>query len=170
MKTKSIVRKIIMLCIVSFIMESCSKKDDPGIPLLANAGPDATGEVDQVYTLDGSASTGPAGFTYQWTYNGGIAENLIAFQGKDQAKPTFTPPMNGFYSFHLLIKSPSSVVSEDDVVITVATVISLSGTLTNSLVLKNIEPDYTKPDYRVTSDLIIPAGMSLTASAASYGI
>ena len=64
-----------MLCSVSFIMESCNKKDDPAIPLLANAGPDATGEVDQVYTLNGSASTGPAGFTYQWTFSGNNGGN-----------------------------------------------------------------------------------------------
>src|SRR5260370_13516702 len=112
MKTKSIFFKIIMLFSVSFIMELCSKKDDPAIPLLANAGPDATGEVDQVYTLNGSASTGPAGFTYQWTFsgnNGGnTTETQIAFQRKKQAKPTFKPTINGIYNFHFIIKTPRS--------------------------------------------------------------
>jgi len=170
LSTRTILKSILWCCALLAI-ESCSKKEEPVIPLVASAGPDGNGEVDQVYTLDGSASTGPVGFTYTWTYNGFIAENLIAFQGKDQAKPTFTPPMNGVYNFHLLIKSPANFVSEDDVTITVSTVITLSGTLTSSITLKDIEPDYTKPDYRVTSDLIIPAGMSLTANTSStYGI
>ena len=40
--------------------------------------------------------------------------------------------------------------------------VELSGTLTEDLALVDLEPDATVPDYVVTSDLIVPDGITLS--------
>jgi len=53
--------------------------------------------------LNGSASTGPEGMTFSWTYEGNVPESEINFQNKNSKTPTFTPPENGVYSFTLTV-------------------------------------------------------------------
>ena len=90
----------LLLFSVVLLLTQCSEDDDP-IPLVANAGSNQTVNVKELVTLDGSKSEGPAGFTYQWTYNGEVPESEINFQGTTTAKPTFVPPKGVTTSFRL---------------------------------------------------------------------
>ena len=92
----SIVISFILILAVSF---SCNNNDTPGVTLIANAGPDQMVKPNQAVTLDGSASSGPSGFTYSWMYTGTIPEGDINFQNSTTANPTFTPPIAGLYTF-----------------------------------------------------------------------
>jgi len=58
----------ISLLLLTLLVLSCSDddNDDPVITLKANAGPDQMVKPKEMVTLDGSASNGPAGFTYSW--------------------------------------------------------------------------------------------------------
>ena len=155
---KKVISTLIFLFALSgmLLFDSCkSKSDDPGpATLTANAGADQTAAPFTTVTLDGSASTGEGTINYQWTYNGGVipvGDLALLSGGGTEATATFIPPKNGPYNFTLRI-TQGSQFSEDQVTVTVDGVISLSGTLAENLVLKDIEPNPTKPDYRITSD------------------
>ena len=146
---------------------SCSSDDpvsppvDESIELNAKAGLNQQVEINQTVTLDGSGSTGPTGFTYSWTYQGDIPESEINFQNKTSAKPTFVPPANGVYSFTLTINYKDSSNSDQTTVLAGGSV-EIGGTLAQNLELKNIQPNSSLPDYTVTSDLIVPDGITLS--------
>lgn len=162
-------KNIYFLVLISLVLIfSCSKYEENNPPepedpiiLIADAGPSQTVEPNELVYLDGSVSTGPDGFTYNWQYKGDIPENSIGFTGKTTAKPTFTPPENGVYYFTLTIAYEDST-DNDEVVIITDGAIEIGGTLTEDLELKNIQPDASLPDYIVTSDLIVPDGLSLS--------
>lgn len=81
-------------------------------PPAAAAGADQhVGEGD-VVTLDGSASSDPDGdaLTYSWTQTGGPA---VTLSDPTAAKPTFTPPDNGVYSFRLTVDDGTATSSDD---------------------------------------------------------
>ena len=150
-----------------FLVISCSEEDpvsppgDDTTPLNAKAGPNQQVEINETVTLDGSGSTGPSGFTYSWTYSGDVPESEINFQNKNTAKPTFVPPANGVYNFTLTISSQSSSVSDETTVLAGGS-LEIGGTLAEDLELKNIQPNSSLPDYTVTSDLIVPDGITLS--------
>ena len=152
---------IILTSFSLLILFSCAKDEDEPIPLNADAGLNQYAEINETVTLDGSGSTGPEGFTYSWEYNGDIPESEISFQNKNSAKPTFVPPANGVYNFTLTISNGSSKDS-DQTTVFVEDVVEIGGTLTENLELKNIQPNSGIPDYVVTSDLIVPAGITLS--------
>ena len=153
-----------------FVLFSCSEEETP-IPLQANAGEDIDATVATVVTLDGSTSTGPEGFSYQWTYTGGtvINETELSFTDVNSAKASFTPPKNGSYSFTLRIEH-NGKFSEDQISVGVTGVLTLPATITSSMVLQDIEPDPTKPDYQATGLVTITAGVSTLASPGSLNI
>lgn len=151
------------MLIATTILFSCSE-DDSGNPsngLTANAGPDQTGAPFTTVTLDGSASTGPNGnsFNYEWIVQGGPESFFL--DNSSTANPSFEPTKNGIYQFTLRITNGSEF-SEDQVQITVTGAVELSGTLTENTTLKDIDTDSSMPDYLITSDLIIPSGITLT--------
>ncbi len=129
----------------------------------ANAGENQVVRPLEMVTLDGTKSSGPDGFSYSWEYSGDIPESEIQFENTNSPKPTFVPPRGGTYFFELTIKHDGSQ-SRDEVVITASGGIDLGGTLTEDLVLEDIEPGEDVPDYIVTSDLIIPDGITLSVS------
>ena len=61
--------------------------------VLASAGENQNVKTNAVVTLDGSASIGPEGVSYSWTYQGEVPEADINFQDINTEKPTFTPPL-----------------------------------------------------------------------------
>ncbi len=149
------------------MLDSCSKKDDPApTPLTANAGADQTVSPFTPVTLDGSASTGANTFNYEWKYTGSIPVSEINFNSSNEKIATFVPPKNGLYQFTLRI-TEGNQFSEDAVTVTVTGVITLSGTLTENLILKDLEPDPTKPDYKITEDLKVLSGKTITTEAKS---
>ncbi|HCM76427.1 MAG TPA: hypothetical protein DIS90_08590 [Cytophagales bacterium] len=158
------------LIAVVLILSSCSE-DDKGpnqgpneIPLKADAGVDQTVAPYTIVTLDGSASTGPVGnVNYQWIINNNPGNvSLTAVDGKNE-KVTFEPKINGIYSFTLRITSGTNF-SEASVKVTVTGALTLSGTLSKSTTLIDVDPDPSMPDYIITGDLTIPDGVTL-----SYG-
>jgi hypothetical protein len=135
--------------------------DSQSAQLVADAGPTQTVTPLQLVTLDGSNSTGPSGFTYSWSYSGEVAESEIDLQGATTANPTFVPPVSAVYTFTLTIQSGDQT-DTDEVTVQATGGIELSGTLTEDLELIDLEPDATVPDYVVTSDLIVPDGITLS--------
>ncbi len=155
--------KSISLLLLTLLVLSCSDddNDDPVITLKANAGPDQMVKPKEMVTLDGSASNGPAGFTYSWTFTGTVPENEINFQNTSSANPTFTPPTAGQYTFSLTIAFEGQ--TDQDVVVVEATgALTIGGTLDGDLSLKNVENNPELADYLIDSDLIVPEGITLT--------
>ena len=152
----------LIIGVVGFI-SSCDEDDPvaPADPLNAKAGPNQEAEVNETVTLDGSESTGPAGFTYFWSYEGHVPEADINFQDINTANPTFIPPTPGLYEFTLTISQGDSS-DVDETTVLVGGAVELGGTLTQDLELKNIQSDGNLPDYIVISDLVVPDGLTLS--------
>ena len=152
-----------LILLMSFIfLISCSEENSTGpISLIADAGP--TQQVDplDLVSLDGTGSVGPEGFTYLWSYSGDVPESEINFENITSAQPTFIPPTNDIYTFTLKVSSGGSS-DEDQVVVVTEGPVKIGGTLTEDLILTNIQPDASLPDYLVTGDLIIENGIKLS--------
>jgi len=170
-------KKNIVYCmaIVAIVLSSCSE-DDQGPQgqnpetLQANAGVDQTVAPLTKVTLDGAASTGPAsGFNYSWTNTGGPETVNLTSISDDGSKVEFEPKKNGVYNFRLRLVSGSEF-SEDDVTVTVAGSLSLGGTLSAHTTLQDINADPSQPDYTLSSDLIIPDGVTLSFPGTSVTI
>ena len=97
----------ILIILGLFLSHSCKEEDDelspPNYPLTANAGPNQNDDINETVTLDSRESTGPAGFTYFWRYEGDVPEEDINFQNKNTATPILVPPLPGIYEFTLTI-------------------------------------------------------------------
>ncbi len=161
MKTKPI-----YLCILSLILafSSCSDDEDDSIAptlLTADAGEPQTVSPLTLVTLDGSASTGPEGFRYEWEYLG--TEN-INLSSTSEAIVTFTPPRTGFYSFELSVRSGDRI-NTSGVQVTVEGGIELNAAsfTSNFLLLEDIND--SGPDYIVNQDLIISSETTLSTSS-----
>ena len=150
----------VIILIIPLIYAGCKKKDDP-VQLVASAGNSQTVKPLELVTLDGTASTGPEGFTYSWSYQGDVPESEIDFQNKNTVTPTFTPPKGEIYYFTLTTTSADQL-SSDEVTVVASGGIEIGGTLSQDLALEDIEPDADVPDYIVTSDLIVPNGITLS--------
>lgn len=162
MKTSSLSSFIFVL--PAFFFFSCSDNEDP-VPVVASAGESQVVRPEELVTLDGSKSTGPEGFTYSWEYTeGDVPESDIQLENTNSAMPTFIPPKGATYLFELTIKS-NGAISRDEVVVTASGGIDLGGALTEDLDLVDIEPGEDVPDYVVTSDLIVPQGITLSAGS-----
>jgi hypothetical protein len=157
----------LLIVSLSLNLFTCKSNDpEPAPPvtpieLKANAGTDQTGAAMLQSTLNGSASTGPVGFTYEWTYlDTTPAESELSFQNKTSAQASFTPTINGIYNFKLRVTSGINT-SEDDVKVTVSGARGISGNLGANFTFSNIESDPTKPDYKITSDLILDGSSTM---------
>lgn len=160
-----------LLLLMPFAFFSC-EEDEP-IRLVANAGEDFSGTVATTITLDGSASTGPQNFQYEWTYQGGSVQitDVSQLQMSDNfsANPTFIPPKNGEYNFTLRIEHNGSF-SEDQIKVTISGVLSLPAVISSNTVLSDIETDPTKPDYEISGIVTIQSGGALSAHASAQSI
>ncbi len=155
---------IVVIAFLFVLFTGCSNDDDfASSALIASAGDSQTVKPQMLVTLDGSNSTGSDGFTYSWTYAGEVAESEIDFQNTTSPNPTFTPPLSTVYTFTLTTKLGDQT-SSDQVTVVASGGIEIGGTLTSDLALIDIEPDAGIPDYIVTSDLIVPAGITLSVA------
>lgn len=129
MKSISILLQGLLLS-AAVAMISCSKEDDP-IPLVANAGNDISATVATPVTLDGSQSSGPQGFSYEWLYTSGpaLSQGDLDLTGTSTASASFTPQKNGIYNFILRI-THNGAFHEDQVSVTVSGAITLPTSIT----------------------------------------
>jgi len=153
-------RKYLLLFSVLIFAFACKKEEDE-IVLIPEAGPNQLVIPLELVTLDGTASTGPEGYTFEWIYEGSVPEQDIDLQNVNSLNPTFTPPVSDNYFFTLKI-SYDGQSSSDQVMVEASGAIVLGGTLNDNLALKNLEPDNSKPDYIIASDLIVLPGFALT--------
>lgn len=153
------------MVIMLVVFSACDKDEatSPPIPLHADAGINQTTTPFKEITLDGSASEGPDGFLYEWSYSGNVPEDEINFQDITTAHPTFVPPTNDVYTFTLEVISGEDS-SKDQVTIITAGAVEIGGTLTENMILTNIQPDAELPDYIVTSDLVVDDGFVLSVA------
>lgn len=90
---------------------------------VANAGQDETVSVGNEVALDGGASTDPDGgpepLNFRWFQKGGPA--AVTLIGDTTASPTFTPLIEGDYTFRLVVNDGEFDGGPDDVVVTVET-------------------------------------------------
>lgn len=156
------IKNLIYTLIISAITLGCSSddlKDILEIPLLAIVGSQQTVAPFTEVTLDGSASTGPEGFSYEWIYNGSESINLSS---TSEAIVTFTPEVNGTYTFTLRITLNGEFSeTQTQVTVTGAVVLDASSFTGETLTLTNIEPSESTPDYIINTDFTIPTGKLL---------
>jgi hypothetical protein len=90
-------------------------------PPVANAGPNQQVNEGDLVTLDGSASSDPDGdaLTYSWSLIGGPA---VTLSSTSAAKPTFTAPDDGAYTFRLVVND-GQATSSDDITVNVTNVV-----------------------------------------------
>ena len=148
----------VLLLAAAALFAACNDDD---VPVNADAGDSQTVMANETVTLDGSRSTGPSSRTYEWLYEGPVPEQEIQFQNKTSVNPTFVPPRGGVYLFTLIV-SAGGQASMDEVAIIVSGGVEIGGTLTEDLVLENIEPNGSIPDYFISSDLIVPEGITVS--------
>jgi hypothetical protein len=144
------------------VFQSCEKDDDPE-PLVANAGEDFTAAPLTTVSLDGTASTPPDQIQYEWEYSSGpVQEDQITFQGQFTANATFIPPQNGTYFFILNITRGNEFMT-DNVTVTVEGFITLVNS-SEQMNLADIEPDPSKPDYKLNEILTFTGSNALVAN------
>lgn len=158
----TILNFLLCVCFCSaLVFQSCEEDDGPE-PLVANAGEDFTAAPLTTVELDGTASTPADQIQYEWEYNGPVAEDQISLQGQFTGTPSFIPPKNGVYYFTLTITRGSEFMT-DQIVVTVEGFITLV-TLSEQMNLADIEPDPTKPDYKLSEILTLSASNALVAN------
>ena len=114
-------------------------------------------------TLDGSPSTGPEGFTYEWVYQG---SETVTLSSTTDALVTFTPVKNTTYSFILKVySSDRSNINETQAQVTVTGAVVLDESVfatADHVELTDIEPTNGMPDYLINQDFTIPTGKYLS--------
>jgi hypothetical protein len=135
MNLRSVFNVFFLLVIM---LSSCKEDEMEDIQIMANAGPVQNVKLNDLVTLNGSASSGPEGMTYSWTYEGDVPEADINFQNKNTEKPTFTPTENGVYSFTLTV-SANGITDTDHTAVVSEGVLASAGenqnVQTNSVVI-----------------------------------
>ncbi|MFN2126411.1 MAG: hypothetical protein ACK2TU_00995, partial [Anaerolineales bacterium] len=85
----------------------------------------------------------------------------INFQNTNTLNPTFIPPKVGLYFFTLTISKGRQSAS-DMVKVEAAGAVEIGGTLSDNLTLQNLIDNPEKPDYLISSDLVITSGKECT--------
>jgi len=102
----------------SMLLTSCNTGGGGVIPLIASAGSDQSVSTSTVVTLNGSASTGPDGFTYAWTLTSIPATSAAVLSNPTSVNPTFTADLAGTYVAQLIISDGINFSTPDTVSIT----------------------------------------------------
>lgn len=94
----------------------------PNVKPIANAGADQTATAGSIVYLDGSTSSdpdnGPGTLTYSWTQ---ISGQSLTLNNANTATPSFTPMLDGVYSFQLVVRDGKDVSLPSVVTVTVGT-------------------------------------------------
>ena len=161
---------MLLLLAVMAGLTSCEEKDKPettpATTVTAKAGDDQTITLGTLVTLDASASTDSEGktLTYNWAITTKPASSTATLTNPNQAKPTFTPDVAGEYELEVTVSNGSSS-AKDKVKITVTAPtgnnVNLNEPIEADVVLTNVVADPTKPDYRLTQNLLVNAKLTI---------
>ena len=90
----------------------------PPLPPIADAGPDKTGYINDIITLDSTASTDPNGdaLTYEWNQDSGTP---ITLDDSTSARTTFTAPSEPTILEFTLTVRDTTHTATDDITITI---------------------------------------------------
>lgn len=154
---KNVLHKLLALLFIT-LFSSCDDGNDPSpgtdqetrLNAIIASSEQTVAPFTEV-TLDGSQSTGPDGFNYEWIYNGSESVNLSS---TSEAVVTFIPDKNTSYSFTLRLtyngqfsETSTQVLAYEDVVLDANTFPSDSDVL-------NL---FSGVVYRISEDFTIPA-------------
>ena len=165
MKTNYIIYAMLFIGLFS----SCGTEEEPTPPIPLQAvitNPSQTVAPFTEVILDGSGSTGPEGFSYEWIYQGSETVNLSS---TSDAIVTFTPEKNTFYSFILRLTTSDGQFSETIASVTVSGAVVLDASIftSDNIELADIESNPDLPDYIVNEDFTIPTGKSIRINSGS---
>jgi hypothetical protein len=148
---------------------SCGTEEEPAPPIQLQAiitNPSQTVAPFTEVTLDGSTSTGPDGFSYEWIYQGSETVNLSS---TTEAIVTFTPEKNAIYNFSLRLTTSDGQFNETSAQITVTGAVVLDASIftSDNITFSDIEPNPELPDYLVNEDFTIPSGKTIRINSGS---
>jgi hypothetical protein len=163
--------KTLMLLLVAVMATLTSCEEDkpeptPATTITAKAGDDQTINLGTLVTLDASASSDSEGkaLTYSWAIVTKPATSTATLTNANQAKPTFTPDVAGEYELEVTVSNGTGS-AKDKVKITVTAPtggnVNLNEPIETDVVLTNVVADPTKPDYRLTENLIVNAKLTI---------
>ncbi|MGV3588700.1 MAG: PKD domain-containing protein [Adhaeribacter sp.] len=163
--------KTLMLLLVAVMATLTSCEEDkpepkPATTVTAKAGDDQTINLGTLVTLDASASTDSEGktLTYSWAIVTKPATSNATLTNANQAKPTFTPDVAGEYELEVTVSNGTGS-AKDKVKITVTAPtgnnVDLTKPIDADVVLANVVADPTKPDYRITTNLLVNAKLTI---------
>ncbi len=166
----------IFYLLISAAIISCDDETEiikPQNGLVALAGLDQAGKVNQEVVLDGSSSyhKNQQSFTYSWTIATKPEASASVIVSTFAAKASFTPDVAGLYVITLTLKQ-DHWTAKDEVFLTISPAdvntpspVILNENINSPITLNDIVEDPTQPDYVVThdievrSDLVIAPGV-----------
>ncbi|MGC1240404.1 MAG: hypothetical protein WA874_02390 [Chryseosolibacter sp.] len=163
---------LIVLVLLALTTLSACNDDEDESPLLINkleasAGTDQLVQVSTLVTLDGTASADGNGkpFAFQWTFKNKPTQSSAVLENSSTATPSFTPDLVGLYTVEVKI-TQGDFSKTDFVMITVTAGPApqahiLNENITADQHLENLFEDPVKPDYVVTSDLVVTAQLTI---------
>lgn len=168
MKTYSQFLKVFFLLLLVNI--ACND-DDPisNDVLVAIAGDDQTGKVNDEILLDGSASYAKDDkpFVYNWSIMAKPQGSVAALENPTMKQSVFTPDKPGSYKIQLRIVR-GNLFTTDDVMLTVTpndpegpAIIVLDEDIIGNATLTDVFIDPSQPDYLVTNDIAVRGDLTI---------
>lgn len=170
MKTYTRVISAVLFLLIA-AMTGCKETEiiQPQNGLIAKAGEDKAGKVNEQILLDGTESFDKNNkpFTFLWSIVTKPQNSQATLNFSNTQKAAFTPDVAGVYIIQLKIVQ-SNWFATDEVVITASsaqpadpTTIILSDNISVNTVLSNILNDPSQPDYIVNNDIEVRADLTI---------
>lgn len=156
--------RLATLLLFLFAAGACDDDDngiiDPTPDPEADAGADQTVAVGETVTLDGSASTAPAGQTlsYSWALTDQPEGSEATLTGETTVSPTFVPDLEGTYTAQLTVTADGDT-DTDEVTITAAE--GGAGNEISADITEDTTLDDTETPYTVTGEISVSAALTI---------
>lgn len=142
-------------------LAACKDDDDELHGLTAVAGPDREVEVGQTVELNASASIDMSGMGFQalWSFESIPVGSSATINTPGSVTTSFVPDVAGDYNVLLTISNNDGVSTDEVRITAIPASVSLSGSYNENLHLVNIFEDPSVPDYVVSGNIDIFAGL-----------